>query len=158
MLIGSWAVEYTDGTYLTQYDSAGTEVPFRSIEWPRVATLKLESELVAQEFQIIQPPAGYFLALRSRGWVSMVGGGHVQGLMLCLFDGSKPLDPDREQTYIDACVHVMYWLPTGIVHYCPHFNCTEVANYCTKYIHGNVYTLPMYHEIRATVLDANLLA
>jgi hypothetical protein len=69
--LGSWVVEYTDGTHLAQYDSShpsaiGGEVPFRMIEWPRVDTLVLESQLVRSVFKVLQPPDGYRLSLRRR--------------------------------------------------------------------------------------------
>lgn len=157
-LSGSWAVEYTDGTFLQQF-AGEQETPFRAIDWTKVAKIQFDSIYVTQELGVPQLPPGYRMALMCRNfWNGQQDGGEtVRVFMVVTFDESKPINPDIAQTYTDACVAVTYWVPNGVVHQCPHFFCKDVAEYCSGALHDvRGRTLALSHEVLQTTIDTNI--
>lgn len=155
LIAGSWCVEYNDGTFLAQYPTDGPEVPFRAIEWPNVKSLILESQFLRQEFDIIQPQADCRLALQSRMFRDMAGDREVMVFMLITYRNDIIIDVDDPKSYEEACVHVVYWFPNGIIHDCPLYNCNEIAQYASGEIHdiAGRSVMPIHNEIKAK-LDA----
>lgn len=147
-MLGSWMVEYEDGTYLAQHGGV-KETPTSDIDWSRVKSLRFESDVVVQTFSIVQPPEGYWLWLRRRVFRNDSGDSQVVIYMLCTMDGSVELDHDDIKTYEQACKGVTFWIPNGVIHQCPFYNCKDVAHYCSGEVHDidGRALMPMTHAL-----------
>jgi hypothetical protein len=131
----TWLVRYSDGSELHQYDKSSEkfiadagEVPYRAIEWDRVVELTLSSAEWESRFTIAQPPEGTKLSLRSRHFRTQEGVTVPCFMVVQSIAGEEVTD--------ESVQWVLYWLPNGVDHQCPHFNCPDVANYALKLVHG----------------------
>jgi len=149
-IVASWAVEYTDGSYLSQYDTDGTERPYRSIEWDRVQFLVLESQLLRQTFDI-HPDPTVRLSLRSRHFMTVEG----DGTLCFMLVGS---DPAASEVNVESTRWALYWFPDGVYHVCDQFDCRDVRAYGSGLLHGIPRGLmPEHHHLR-TAADGALEA
>jgi len=46
------------------------------------------------------------------------------------------LSKDGEEVNDESVQWVVYWFANGVTHECEHFNCSDVAQYALKLIHG----------------------
>jgi hypothetical protein len=145
----SWEVFYEDGTSLSQYIN-GVTTPFKEIEWQRVKTLALESQLLRQTFSIISCKEDEKMALRSRHFMAFGTGAKAMCFMLVTWD-AKDEHPDDVNTK-----EVMYWMPNGTVHYCSMFNCPDVADYGSNVAHNGDFSLMPKHGQTILATDAAL--
>lgn len=130
---GSWLVQYQDGELLAQHDTqhplaVSGEVPFRAIEWPRVATVRFESQDARTTLDIPEAPDGYSWSLRSRNWMR-VDGQAVSAFLLILSDRGVEVNHD-------STAYVLYWYPDGTVHESPFFTSKETDEYGSGILHG----------------------
>jgi len=141
-VVASWAVEYTDGTTLSQYEN-GKEVPYRSIDWSKAQRLVFESQLLRETFGI-DPQPEIQLSLRSRHFMTPEGA----STMCFLLVGSRPgLPVDADSTQ-----WVLYWFPDGVSHVCDQFDCRDVRAYGSGLVHGIPRGLmPEHHQLRTAV-------
>ena len=150
---GSWAVRYQDGTVLHQHDSQhpaynhdNHEVPIKAIEWDRVASVLMQSQLDTREIPL--PPAGpgYQWSMRWRVTVAAMGGtasaGPLRILMLVHSVAGVPVDEHS----VDK---VIYWSPMGILHECSDFECPDIRQYASRISAGKLPTgvIPIHGHV-----------
>lgn len=143
--LASWCVEYADGTFLSQYGRDGTETPYRSIEWPRVMRLVLESQLVRQAWDIT-PQASIRLSLRSRHFMGQDG---VTTMCFILLGSELGKEVNAESAY-----WALYWFPDGTTHDCDVFDCPEARYYGGGLIRGEVRGLMPHHRLMRVGAEA----
>jgi hypothetical protein len=133
----TWAVEYVDGTHLEQYDSSGTEVPYRAINWPQVQSIRFVNQYAETKLDIRQPAPGYKVSLRSR---------HFTGLnMLDVMTFVLLVSAENKEIDADSVVEAIYCMPDGAVHQCYMFDCPEIRERCSKLQHGKPTSISAGH-------------
>lgn len=161
MLEGTWAVRYTDGSVVSQYDQEhpaffrseghprGGEIPYRAIEWPKVTELVLESEHAKSTFAVQDPGPGYSVALKSRTFMVPSAGMELRCFMICTMRDDVEINLDHIATIVAATERVVFWMPDGSTHDCPHYDCPDVANWVTGLATGqHTGLMPTTHELK----------
>lgn len=147
----TWAVDYRDGTSLSQFDATSSdfiadsgEVPYRAIDWQRVSKLRLESQDAVVSFDVVPPHAGSKISLRSRHFRT------PSGLDTMCFMITESL-ADEEVT-AETVKSVIYVFPDGTTHECPNFNCPDIGKYAHNKLRDQATSLmPATHEIQTEV-------
>jgi hypothetical protein len=147
----AWAVEYVDGALLLEHDpthpaAVGGEVPFRAIEWARVARVTFESELARTTLDISPAPPGHQWSLRRRTW-RRVDGALMPAYLLVLSTADVEVNASSTQ-------YVYYWLADGATRESPLFDDPEVGHYACGRIHGLQAALMPRAEALAVAADA----
>lgn len=144
-ITASWAVEYQDGSWLSQWESdhpkaVSGEVPYRAIDWDRLKVLRFESSVASVAYEIPPAPAGLAWSLRSRTWLRASGAdpeavaGQVTAFMIVLAVAGQPVTPDTVK-------YVKFWFPDGTEHDTPIFNSPAAAEYGSGIVAGLQPTL-----------------
>lgn len=145
---GTWLVRYADGAETHQRDETHPqfqhgEVPFRAIEWDRVAAVRFESQFAAAEFGFAHPGPGWTVALRSRHFARIGASIGVFVLVTYPSDGTP-------QDAVDA----FYWFPDGSYHSCHLFECRDVVSFAQAMLFGREERLALQHNAHDLVVDA----
>lgn len=177
-LSGSWAVEYNDGTYLSQWDTV-PEVPLQAIDWSRVTRIMFDSALATVVYPIPPAPEGTRWSLRRRTWVRFreypdpkweppppklnPDTGKFEQL-------EKPpmiIDQENFTAFLlvlstdfpvtaENCLSVLFWFPDGVTHETPHLNSPEAEAYGSGRAHDIQRSLMPITDIAGVGLDAQL--
>lgn len=135
-----WAVEYRDGSFLKQWDKShpqfvgaedhplGGEVPYRAIQWHKVARIILGNDTREDSFDVGEIPADLKMSLRSRHYTAP-GCGTACWFLVVMSAVDKDIDDLSTK-------HVFYWGPNGENHICDKLNCPEVNSYAAKSLRG----------------------
>lgn len=145
----TWAVEYLDGTHLTQYNDSGDEIPYRSINWPQVKTIVFANQDVETRLDIQQPPPGHQLSLRSRHTT----GPEMADMMTFIILVSREGEP-----IADSTTEAIYCMPDGTVHQCYLFDCPEVRQRCSNLRKGEITPIHAVHSREIVQADAHITA
>lgn len=141
-----WAVEYRDGTVLQQWDKNhpqfvgsedhpfGGEVPYRAIQWHKVARVIFGNADREDSFDFGEVPEGLKPSLRSRHYTALGCAATCWFLLVLSKQEVEVTDESTEQ--------VFYWGPNGETHICPKLNCPVVNSYAAKALRGSVVSLP----------------
>lgn len=156
MYEGTWAVVYENDTILTQkdtlhpeYSSEACEVPFKAIEWSRVQRVLFHSSDDTTEFTFHKTP-DWDVAMRSRVFFTDQKDA-IRAFMVTISTPGEEVSPESVQ-------RVLYWFPNGVVHDCKHFDCHEVAQWASGWVHGKVAGLMPLHDDTAVAVDAELIS
>lgn len=154
---GSWSVEYTDGTTISQYDRThprfheSGEVPYRAIEFDRAKSISFESQFLGERHTFeLTHHAGYRVTLHSRTFMG-VNAGQDAGVR-CFILATTPEGGDP---FKDA-VAVFFWFPDGATHHTFDYNSPEANAYGAALVHGQITQLPKLSDAVSTRIDATV--